>query len=321
MSNTEQATFVADLNDQRPTGDEPISYGDDHIRLIKKTLVESFPNVAGAVTADHTELSYVDGVTSPIQTQLDGLDGRVTTNTNNISSNSSAITALDARVLKNESDIADNKAAIEAVDKKVDDQTIGDHADVEFEGAPEDGDVMVFDGGKWRAKKPQSGNVMRLDIVQPKVCGEFSSEGWFLWQASYQNPSSSSGTSKTFTFTNPQAGLKFMLRNIKVFTGNGPDFQGEGLTIDGVAPFSGWGSDAKVSLTERPDNDTGGYNFFVKVFPIAVDVYELQPKPDDNAPLIEVKQSIQIPITGIPSQQYTDGRVRVQVEGWFVEDK
>ena len=30
----------------------------------------TFPNVSGAVTATHTELNYVDGVTSNIQTQL-----------------------------------------------------------------------------------------------------------------------------------------------------------------------------------------------------------------------------------------------------------
>lgn len=66
----ETATYISDLVSTNPTASDNISQGDDHIRLLKGTLKSTFPNVAGAVTADHTELSYVDGVTSSIQTQL-----------------------------------------------------------------------------------------------------------------------------------------------------------------------------------------------------------------------------------------------------------
>lgn len=67
----ESGTYINDLNENNPTGTDPKSQGDDHLRLIKKTVKNSFPNVEGAVTASHTELNYVDGVTSAVQTQLD----------------------------------------------------------------------------------------------------------------------------------------------------------------------------------------------------------------------------------------------------------
>lgn len=67
----ESATYISGLNASNPTSSDNASQGDDHIRLIKSTLLSTFPNVTGAVTPTHTELNYVDGVTSAIQTQLD----------------------------------------------------------------------------------------------------------------------------------------------------------------------------------------------------------------------------------------------------------
>lgn len=67
----ESATYISDLNSSNPTAGDPASQGDDHLRLVKSTVKATFPNVSGAVTPTHTELNYVDGVTSSIQTQLD----------------------------------------------------------------------------------------------------------------------------------------------------------------------------------------------------------------------------------------------------------
>lgn len=67
----ESATYISDLVSTNPTTSDPLAQGDDHIRLIKATVKATFPNVSGAVTPTHTELNYVDGVTSSIQTQLD----------------------------------------------------------------------------------------------------------------------------------------------------------------------------------------------------------------------------------------------------------
>lgn len=69
----EAATYVSSLNSSNPTAGDNLSQGDDHIRLIKAVLLATFPGLSGAVTPTHTELNYVDGVTSSIQTQLDAL--------------------------------------------------------------------------------------------------------------------------------------------------------------------------------------------------------------------------------------------------------
>lgn len=66
----ESATYINELNASNPLGNDAKNKGDEHIRLIKSALQNTFPNLTGAVTATHAELSFVDGVTSPIQTQL-----------------------------------------------------------------------------------------------------------------------------------------------------------------------------------------------------------------------------------------------------------
>jgi len=95
----ESATYIDGLVTSNPLGDDSFRQGDDHLRLIKAVLQNSFPNIAGAATPSHTELSllagltaeatelnildgvtistaelnYLSGVTSAIQTQLDGM--------------------------------------------------------------------------------------------------------------------------------------------------------------------------------------------------------------------------------------------------------
>lgn len=67
----ESATYISSLDSSNPTPSDQKSQGDDHIRLLKSTIKATFPNVSGAVTPAHTELNYVDGVTSAIQGQID----------------------------------------------------------------------------------------------------------------------------------------------------------------------------------------------------------------------------------------------------------
>ncbi len=62
--------YIDDLNAANPTATDNVSEGDDHLRGLKTTLKNTFPNVTGAITATEAELNYVDGVTSNIQTQL-----------------------------------------------------------------------------------------------------------------------------------------------------------------------------------------------------------------------------------------------------------
>ena len=59
----ESTTYIDGLVITNPTGTDPRSQGDDHIRLVKSTIRSTFPNVAGAMTATHTELNLIDGYT------------------------------------------------------------------------------------------------------------------------------------------------------------------------------------------------------------------------------------------------------------------
>ena len=69
----ETGTYISDLVATNPTSGDLKSSGDDHLRLVKSTVKATFPNISGAVTPTHTELNFVDGVTSAIQTQLNTL--------------------------------------------------------------------------------------------------------------------------------------------------------------------------------------------------------------------------------------------------------
>ena len=56
-----------------PVSTDNLAVADNHIRGIKSAIKATFPNITGAVTATHTVLNYVDGVTSNIQTQFERL--------------------------------------------------------------------------------------------------------------------------------------------------------------------------------------------------------------------------------------------------------
>ena len=60
----ESATYIDGLVTTNPTGTDSRSQGDDHLRLIKTSIKNSFTGITGAVTATHTELNLIDGVTA-----------------------------------------------------------------------------------------------------------------------------------------------------------------------------------------------------------------------------------------------------------------
>jgi hypothetical protein len=61
MSKPEETPWVNGLNPGAPVGSDPIAYGDDHIRLIKETLVNTFPEIGGKVTLSHDDLNALAG--------------------------------------------------------------------------------------------------------------------------------------------------------------------------------------------------------------------------------------------------------------------
>lgn len=55
----ETGSWISDLVVTNPTASDPISQGDDHLRLVKSTIRTTFPNVTGAMVRTHTELNSV----------------------------------------------------------------------------------------------------------------------------------------------------------------------------------------------------------------------------------------------------------------------
>lgn len=53
----ESVKYISDLDDKNPVGGDSISEGDDHIRNIKKAILETFPEVKGEVTVSHEDLN------------------------------------------------------------------------------------------------------------------------------------------------------------------------------------------------------------------------------------------------------------------------
>lgn len=64
------AANIGDFDTSKPGGGETLAEADDNFRHIKGVLKSNLANIKGTVSATHTELSYVAGVTSAIQTQI-----------------------------------------------------------------------------------------------------------------------------------------------------------------------------------------------------------------------------------------------------------
>ena len=284
MSFPESADYVNQLDDQKPNGQDPISYGDNHIRLIKKAVHDSFPNVGGPVTATHEELSHVSGVTGPIQDQID--DGM-----QQIAGNDTDISNLEGRMDSAETRLDTAESRLDGHDAEfieVRNLEIGDHPDVEFNGAPEDGDVLVYDNGKWTAKRVGGAGVTKM-IAQPKVVGDFTGDG-----GSAENTWKFRGSAGWVKFTVP-ADLKFIFQKMTT-SGPGRVYMSgsNGLKIDGVQPYADWyASGATIGVVGWPVGGQG------------------------SGPLIEVKDSVEVLVGYLSAGE--DHEVRIS--GVFVEDK
>ena len=67
----ESATWISDLDPANPKGTDQKGTADDHARLIKQTIVNSFSNINAEVSASAGALNYMVGVTSSVQGQID----------------------------------------------------------------------------------------------------------------------------------------------------------------------------------------------------------------------------------------------------------
>lgn len=65
-------SYISSLVPANPTSTDPVSQGDDQIRGIKTTLVNSFPNISEAVTATAAQLNST-ALPQPVQLPIGGI--------------------------------------------------------------------------------------------------------------------------------------------------------------------------------------------------------------------------------------------------------
>ena len=64
----ESGTYINSLNSSNPAATDGLAFADDHMRLMKATILASFPNITGAMTATHTVLNGLDARVTAIET-------------------------------------------------------------------------------------------------------------------------------------------------------------------------------------------------------------------------------------------------------------
>tara|TARA_Y100001938_G_scaffold150777_1_gene243377 strand:- start:19353 stop:20327 length:975 start_codon:yes stop_codon:yes gene_type:complete len=77
----ETGTYINSLNASNPVSTDAIAAADDHLRLIKSTILATFPSLTGAVTTTQAELNIIDGGTAATSTTLASAD-RIVVNDN-----------------------------------------------------------------------------------------------------------------------------------------------------------------------------------------------------------------------------------------------
>lgn len=138
----ESSTYISGLVTTNPAATDAKSQGDDHIRLLKSTILNTFPSITGAVTPTHTELNYVDGVTSAIQTQIDAkgaITGQTWTGTHSFTGGTATVatqTALDNSTKAASTAYADAAVAVEVARAGVAEALLAPKASPTFTGTP-----------------------------------------------------------------------------------------------------------------------------------------------------------------------------------------
>lgn len=70
----ETATYIDDLNDSNPASGDNLSEGDNHIRLLKTVLQNTFSGITGEVTATQAELNDVGDLRTDLTTAEGNID-------------------------------------------------------------------------------------------------------------------------------------------------------------------------------------------------------------------------------------------------------
>lgn len=89
----ETGTYISDLVITNPLGSDPRSQGDDHIRLIKTVLKNSFPNINGAMSSTPAQIAAAATLAGYL-TAITGASTVTQGDLNSVHSNIAALVAL-----------------------------------------------------------------------------------------------------------------------------------------------------------------------------------------------------------------------------------
>lgn len=98
----ESADYISQLVITNPTGSDSRSTSDDHHRLIKKSVKQTFPNLSSEVSASSGEMNTLVGVTANLQTQLNDTNSAVLVLSNTLETRIASLSATyeaDVRAL------------------------------------------------------------------------------------------------------------------------------------------------------------------------------------------------------------------------------
>jgi hypothetical protein len=71
----ESGTYINSLNSANPVATDGLAQADDHLRLLKATILASFPGITGAMTATHTVLNGLDARVTTLESSLPAPQG------------------------------------------------------------------------------------------------------------------------------------------------------------------------------------------------------------------------------------------------------
>lgn len=119
----ESATYINGLVSSNPTGTDDRSSADDHLRLIKRVLKATFPNISGVVNIDQNQLNALTGIVGDVQTELSGnaadladLEVRVDALELSVSAINTVVASLQTTVSTNTSRVGSLSASVAALE-------------------------------------------------------------------------------------------------------------------------------------------------------------------------------------------------------------
>lgn len=133
----ETTTYINGLVATNPTAGDPVSQGDDHVRLLKAAILATFPNINGAVTPTPTQVNRLTGSNHLV---VDRAYGSYTTN------------ADIATVIPNDDTIPQSTEGTQILSVSITPKTTTNRVRVRVQGmfsnsAASNGIMALFNGG------------------------------------------------------------------------------------------------------------------------------------------------------------------------------